>query len=197
MFGYLVKSGGFIMKSYSKILVAAIVCLLSVSLFGNFRPATTEQVAQATMSACGLAKSIQELESADIYVLGNEKIAQALKKYEGCRVGDVIIKSIKSGNSLPKVKPNVLVCGNKEYIYMTKYYCRNNNILSIGAYPELCYQGLTLSLYRQNDDKDGESLSKVRLLLNSKSAKMERVSWNRSISSVSYKVKNHASFTYK
>lgn len=185
------------MKMYSKVLVMSLVIVLSLSLYADYRPASTEQVAQATMSACGLAKNIQKLESVDIYVLGNEEIARELKKYEGCMVGDVVIKSIKSGNKLPRVKPSILVCGSDEYVYMVKYYCRNNNILSIGASPELCQEGLSLSLYRDNNDNDAASLSNVRFLLNSEASYQEKVNWNRSISSISDKVSAYASFTWK
>ena len=187
MFGYLVKFGGLIMKLHRKILVLSIVVLFSVASFASYRPVTTEQVAQVTMSACGLANNIQALESADIYVLGNEKIAKELKKYEGCVVGDVVIRSIKSGNTIPKVKPTVVVCGSKDYVYMAKYYCRKHNILSIGASPELCKEGLSLSMYRSGDDKDGKSLTKVRLLLNLEASLNESVHWKKSISTVSEK----------
>jgi len=196
MFGYLVKSGGFIMKLVKTLVTVLLAVVFSVSLFAGYRAATPEQVARASMSACALARNIQELESADIYVMGNPEIAIALKKYEGQKVGSVVVRSIKSGDSLPKFKPNVLICGNNSYVEEVKKYCRRNNILSIGASSNSCKKGLSMSLVQESNQSDQNSLSPVKLLINQEASLYESIQWYKAISAVSFKVNSNDDYAY-
>lgn len=184
------------MKLVKTLVTVLLAVVFSVSLFAGYRAATPEQVARASMSACVLAENIQNLESADIYVLGNPEIATALKKYEGQKVGSVVVRSIRSGNSLPKVKPNVLICGNNSWVEEVKKYCRRNNILSIGASSSSCKEGLSLSLVQESNQNNQSSLSQVKLLINQEASLYESTQWNEAISAVSRKISSHDGYVY-
>jgi len=172
------------MKVSKKIMTVLVVVVLSVSLFAGLKPATPEQVAKVTMSACALAKNIQTLESVDIYVLGDKKVAKEMEKYEGWKVGDLTIKSVKSGNTLPGFRPQILVCGKNADVEEVKNYCRKNHVLSIGAAPNSCEKGLSLSMYQKFDRGNSNSLSPVKLMLNLEASLYEEVYWDKSISLV-------------
>ena len=184
------------MKLVKTLVTVLLAVVFSGSLFAGYRSATPEQVARASMSACVLAENIQELESADIYVLGNPEIANALKKYEGQKVGSVVVRSIRSGRSLPEVKPNVLICGNNSGVEDVKKYCRQNNILSIGAYSNSCKEGLSLSLVQESKQSDQSSLSQVKLLINQEASLYESTQWNEAISAVSRNISSHDGYVY-
>jgi hypothetical protein len=184
------------MKTQYQISIILIVLIWTTCLFADSKPATAEQVAMLTVSACAHCQNIQELDSLDIYVMGNRKIANALKKYQGQRTGSVYIRSIEFGHKLPTHKPTVLVCGDNSFCKSIRNYCRKNNVLSIAAYPVSCKNGLSVSLCQDFNNRDGESLSAVKVLLNLEAAFFEGIYWDKNIASVSQIIKPRDFYVY-
>ncbi len=173
------------MKPLNQILIIFVHLVLPFTVFAGSKPASPEQVAKLTITACALSKNIQELDHINIYVMDNQKIAQALKKYENQQSGKVKINSIISGKNLPEKRPTVLVCGNNEDCECIKNYCRKNKVLSIAARPKSCRDGLSISLCQELSNLNKESLSQVKILLNLEASLYEEIYWDRNITYVS------------
>ncbi|HMA63269.1 MAG TPA: hypothetical protein VKP78_11515 [bacterium] len=176
------------MKTLKRLMIFAFILIFSTSIFADYKAATPEQVAKLTICACALSRNIQEMDGIDIYVMGNRKIANALQKYNGQQIGKVEIKSIKFGNTLPRTKPTVLVCGYNSHTSSVRDYCRKNNVLSIGARPIACNRGLSLSMCREVNDENDQSLSQVKVILNLEASFYEEIFWNKNIAYVSERI---------
>lgn len=172
------------MKLQRQIFSVFLAILLCGVLFAGYTPASPVQVARVTLSACALARNIQLQENADIYVLGDDAVAKELKKLEGWQVGNLVISSVRSGDTLPATKPTVIVCGDIKDVELVRSYCQDNNVLSIGTSPESWEKGLSLSLYQKNSDSQ-TSLSGIKLLLNLDASTEENVYWEPSVSMLS------------
>lgn len=140
---------------------------------------SSEKVAMSAMAAISMNKSIQLSGKLDVYVLGNDNVAQALKKFQGQYVGGIILNSINSGEVLPKVKPSVIILCNDEKCENVIQYCRRNSVLSITNQPGLCCKGISLEIIKcqDSDCNDKYSLNDINLIINDVASHLENMQW--------------------
>ena len=171
------------MKTLSRITFILIILVFSNNLLAEPRPASPEQVAMVTMSVAAHSRNIQALDHIDIYVIGNNNIAEALKKYKDQRVGKPRIRKVTFGDKLPTERPAIIICGNDDYADMVKNYTRTNRVMSVGTTHNSGVKGLSLSISQDSDDDEG-SISKVVIFLNLTASFYEEVYWDKNISTV-------------
>ncbi len=109
-------------------------------------PITNERFALGAMSLCALNETLQQQESLDVYVLGNIDVAEELKIFLTQNVGFLKLNSIRYGDDLPKIKPDVLLVCNSSYCDVARKYCRDNKVFSISNNADACRQGLSTSI---------------------------------------------------
>jgi hypothetical protein len=127
-------------------------------------------------------KNIASGPEVKIYVLHAPEVAAELEKGIGTKIGNAVLKSVQSGQSLPGQPVNILVLGGAADLNAALNYTRTNHVLSITGSQDLMPKGVTVGIGIGNDGKP-------MIRLNLTSTIEEGLSWNPAIMKVAKTVK--------
>lgn len=147
---------------------------IPIITLAQFRNAPANQVGQVLVTACVFEKGISAAERVDLYVLGDDQIADVLSKYVGQYLGSTQLENIRKGSELPATTPHILFLANPRYLNETVSYCQENQVLSITNLPRLVKKGISLGI---GIDANG----KLGLVMNPKATRAEGKNWNPAI----------------
>lgn len=139
------------------ILVMAIVT--TGNLFAQYSPADAAQASQMVSMACIFEKGISEKSDCEIYIYNNSDVQNAIKSFEGQKLGNTTLKTLSAGNEIPVNKPDIVFIGNKKNFDEVLAYCNDNDVLTLTNIPALVKKGVTLGMGVDN-------AGKPRLLIN-------------------------------
>ena len=123
-----------------------LVMLLSVQTFARDSRITNERFVLGAMSLCALNETLQGKESLDVFVLGDDDVAEELKIFLDQRVGFIKLNSITQGDKLPETKPDVLLVCDENMCKTAIDYCRDNKVFSVTNVSQLCQKGLSSAI---------------------------------------------------
>lgn len=108
------------------------------------------------------------------YILGDDELAQELKKGVGKEIGKGTLSEVVSSNELPTEQPACLWVGDGSLTEDAIAYTRAHKIPSLGGHEDLAEQGVSLALAVGDDGKPS-------ILINSEASTAEGLDWNKAI----------------
>ncbi len=166
------------MKSF---LSSIMLLLFVVSSINAQQSAPPSLAATTTIKLLALNKSLKG--NVRIYVVGNDAIANELKKNVGNTIVSAVIAGVESGNDVPSDKYEIIFCASTGKAASVKSYAKKYKSLSITNIPDLVFSGITLG-FGIDDDK------KPLIFLNLSSSSEQGMEWNPAIMKVAQTVKN-------
>lgn len=167
------------MKNKVVLIISILIFLSSVSFAQKEVPAN--QVVPLTIKVLALNKSLKG--NIKIYVLGNDAIANELKKNIGNTIVAATISDVDAGSDLPADKYDILFVCNPGKVNAANNYAKRNKSLTITNIPNLAFEGITLG-FGLDDDK------KQIIFLNLTSSSEQGMEWNPAIMKVAQTIKN-------
>ena len=164
------------------ILLLAITFLIFISTI-NFaqKEVPANQVVPLTIKVLALNKSLKG--NIKIFVIGNDAIANELKKNIGNTIVAATISDVNAGNDVPSGKYEIVYVCNPSKVSAAKNYAKQNKSLTITNIPTLAFEGVTLG-FGLDDDK------KQIIFLNLTSSSEQGMEWNPAIMKVAQTIKN-------
>ena len=117
-----------------------------------------------------------------IYVIGDQDVANELKKGIGKSIGKGTLKDVIVGDDIPTAKPSILFIGDASKVNGALEYTRANKILSVTGITDLVSKGVTLGIGIGDDNKP-------KILLNLSASVEEDLDWNPAIMKVAKTIK--------
>jgi YfiR/HmsC-like len=109
-----------------------------------------------------------------IYVIGSKKLADALKKSEGKKLGKRTLGKVVYSDVLPNEKPDVLCISTESVLTGAIEYTRKEKVLSITNKSKLVAKGVSLGIGIGDNGKP-------KILLNVTASGEEGLDWNPAI----------------
>lgn len=134
------------MKKLNFLTVVVLVLVLSAQVFASDYYMTNKRFALGAMSLCALNETVQNKESLNVFVLGNENVAEELKIFFNQNIGSVKLETLTFGDELPEITPDVILVCDDIKVDEAKEYCRNNSVFSISNTTFSCQEGLSTAL---------------------------------------------------
>ncbi len=165
-----------------KVVLLFFIVLILVSNV-NFaqKEVPANQVVPLTIKVLALNKSLKG--NIKIYVLGNDAIANELKKNIGNTIVAATISAVDAGNDIPTGKYDIIYVCNASKVNAAKNYAKQHKSLTITNIPTLAFEGITLG-FGLDDDK------KQIIFLNLSSSSEQGMEWNPAIMKVAQTIKN-------
>lgn len=132
-----------------------------------------EHVSQLFSMACVFNKTLADKGEVNVYIYKSDGVYNVLKSFEGQKMGNVTIKNISSGSSMPSNQPDMLYIGNADKASELINYCNDNSVLCMTNDAEIVNAGASI----------GVSLigGKATILLNPKGVAAQNQSFNPAI----------------
>ncbi|HPN37478.1 MAG TPA: YfiR/HmsC family protein [Melioribacteraceae bacterium] len=165
-----------------KVVLLFFIVLILVSNV-NFaqKEVPANQVVPLTIKVLALNKSLKG--NIKIYVLGNDAIANELKKNIGNTIVAATISAVDAGSDIPAGKYDIIYVCNASKVNAAKSYAKQHKSLTITNIPTLAFEGITLG-FGLDDDK------KQIIFLNLSSSSEQGMEWNPAIMKVAQTIKN-------
>lgn len=167
------------MKNF--ILLASIFILLFSNINYAQKDVPANQVVPLTIKVLALNKSLKG--NIKIFVIGNDAIANELKKNIGNTIVAATISDVDAGNDLPADKYDIIFLCNAAKVGAVKSYAKQHKSLTITNKPTLAFEGITLGFGLDDDNKQ-------IIFLNLSSSSEQGMEWNPAILKVAQTIKN-------
>ena len=180
------------MKKLNLVAVFLLVLTLSVQVFASDYHLTNKRFVLSAISLCAMNETIQNKSDLDVYVLGDIDVGNELRIFFNQRVGNITLKSIRSGDELPDFVPDVLLLCNDSKLEEAKEFCRDNSVLSISNKGEMCQCGVSLAILAKMPKtiEHTHSLQSVYAKINKKALFAEGMKFYPQIMDVAIPVKD-------
>ncbi len=167
------------MKKLLLLIISTLLLNANIS-FGQ-KEVPANQVVPLTIKVLALNKSLKG--NVKIYVIGNDAIANELKKNIGNTIVAATITDVDAGNDVPSGKYEIVYVCNPGKVNAAKNYAKQHKSLTITNIPSLAFEGVTLG-FGLDDDK------KQVIFLNLSSSSEQGMEWNPAIMKVAQTIKN-------
>ena len=132
-----------------------------------------EAVQQLFSMVCVFNKTISEKGEVSAYIYKDDAVLNAMKSFQGQKLGNVILKSVTGGNDIPASAPDMLFIGNADKAADLISFCNSNSVLCMTANPDVVNSGAAIGV----TVKDGKAM----LLLNPQGVADQNQSFNPAI----------------
>lgn len=167
-------------KLFLLILFTAVIILGFVSDLTAQREAPAPVAAALAIKLMGFNNKLKG--DITVYVVGDQNIAQEMKKGVGKSIGAATLINVEVGDELPKSKPNIIFVCSVAKSQACIDYARKNKIMSVTGIPDLANKGVSLGIGVGDDGKP-------KILLNLSASAEEGIDWNPAIMKVAQTIK--------
>ncbi len=160
-----------------KTIITLVFVLITICNYDGFaqKESSASVAAALTLKLVGFNSKLSG--GIKIYVVGNDALANEMKKGIGKPIGKATLESVDGGNDIPSGKYQVIVCGSTAKVSAVSKYAKSNKILSITNIPSLLSKGISLGIGVGDDNKP-------KIMLNLTQSNEEGIDWNPAIMKV-------------